>query len=85
MSRIPRDKWELGNNSFLLHGYYQYGHLLLLRRQTEEDICYYIGVPGVYNEREQEIASMFGFDEFKVVKGPNTRQKGFGYWCRTLR
>ena len=77
LSRIPRDKWELGNNSFLLHGYYQYGHLLLLRRQTEEDICYYIGVPGVYNEREQEIASMFGFDEFKVVKGPNTRQKGF--------
>ena len=85
LSRIPRDKWELGNNSFLLHGYYQYRHLLLLRRQTEKEVCYYIGVPGIYNEREQTIASMFGFEEFKVMKGPQAGREGFGYWCRTLR
>ncbi len=85
LSRIPRDKWGLGNNSFLLHGYYQYRHLLLLRRQTDQEVSYYIGVPGIYNEREQELASTFGFEEFKVMKGPNTRQEGFGYWCRTLK
>lgn len=84
LNRIPRDKWELGNNSFLLHGFYQYKHLLLLRRETEEQIGYYLGVPGVYNEREQMLASMFGFGEFRVIKGQETKDGSFGYWCREL-
>ena len=85
LNRVPRDKWELGNNSFLLHGFYQYKHLLLLRRETEDYIGYYLGVPGVYNEREQMLASMFGFEEFRLMKGQKTRDGSFGYWCRTLR
>ena len=70
--QVPRDKWELGNNSFLLHGFYQYKHLLLLRRETEDYIGYYLGVPGIYNEREQMLASMFGFEEFRLMKGQET-------------
>lgn len=85
LNRVPRDKWELGNNSFLLHGFYQYKHLLLLRRETEDYIGYYLGVPGVYNEREQMLASMFGFEEFRLMKGQETRDGSFGYWCRALR
>ena len=85
LNRVPRDKWELGNNSFLLHGFYQYKHLLLLRRETEDYIGYYLGVPGVYNEREQMLASMFGFEEFRLMKGQETRDGSFGYWCRILR
>ena len=82
--KIPRDKWGLGNNSFLFHGFYQYHHLLLLRRQTPEAVQYLVGVPGIYNEREQLMASMFGFQEFKVMKGPDVKNGSFGYWCRTL-
>ncbi len=91
LSRIPRDKWGLGNNSFLLHGFYQHHHLLLFRKQTERQISYYIGVPGIYNEKEQMLASMFGFEEFKVMKGPNAQtqtqapEESFGYWCRLLK
>lgn len=85
LARVPRDKWGLGNNSFLLHGFYQYHHLLLLRRQTEDEVGYYIGVPGVYNEREQMMAHTFGFQEFKVMKGTNMRRSGLGYWCRRLQ
>lgn len=84
LTRVPRDKWELGNNSFLLHGIYQYRHLLLLRRKTEREVTYYIGVPGVYNDQEQMMASMFGFQEFRMLKEPGTKQGSFGYWCRTL-
>lgn len=84
LTRVPRDKWELGNNSFLLHGIYQYRHLLLLRRKTEREITYYIGVPGVYNDQEQMMASMFGFQEFRMLKEPGVKQGSFGYWCRTL-
>lgn len=81
---IPRDHWELGSNSFLLHGSYQYGHLLLLRHRREQGVSYLIGVPGIYNEREQLLASMFGFEEFKVIRGPGVRSGGLGYWCKTL-
>lgn len=84
LTKVPRDKWELGNNSFLLHGIYQYRHLLLLRRKTEREVTYYIGVPGVYNDQEQMMASMFGFQEFRMLKEPGTKQGSFGYWCRTL-
>lgn len=89
LSRIPRDKWGLGNNSFLLHGFYQHHHLLLLRKEEEDRVNYYIGVPGIYNEKEQMLASMFGFEEFKVMKAPekggNPGGGSLGYWCRLLK
>lgn len=89
LSRIPRDKWGLGNNSFLLHGFYQHHHLLLLRRTAEKQVNYYIGVPGIYNEKEQMLASMFGFEEFRVMKEPDKGAgvgcANFGYWCRLLK
>ena len=84
MARVPRDKWGRGNNSFLLHGLYQYHHILLVRRQEESKVRYQIGVPGIYNNQEQMMAAMFGFQEFKVMKENPGKGRGFGYWCRTL-
>ncbi len=85
LSRIPRDRWGMGNNSFLLHGFYQHHHLLLLRAQTDSVTVYYIGVPGIYNEKEQMLASMFGFEEFKLLKKRGEHGGGPGYWCRLLK
>ncbi len=85
LSRIPRDRWGMGNNSFLLHGFYQHHHLLLLRAQTDSAAVYYIGVPGIYNEKEQMLASMFGFEEFKLLKKWGEHGGGPGYWCRLLK
>ena len=62
---------ELASNSFVLHAYYNYRQLLLFRyRQTDpateaENPLYYLGVPGVYYEREQRIAELFGFEGFE--------------------
>ena len=55
---------ELATNSFVLHAYYNYRQLLLFR-YMQNDIQYYLGVPGVYYEREQRIAQMFGFEGFE--------------------
>lgn len=55
---------ELATNSFVLHAYYNYRQLLLFR-YVQGDIQYYLGVPGVYYEREQRIAQMFGFEGFE--------------------
>lgn len=54
----------LASNSFVLHAYYNYRQLLLFRYEDKE-IRYYLGVPGVYYEREQRIAQMFGFEGFE--------------------
>jgi hypothetical protein len=55
---------ELAANSFVLHAYYNYRQLLLFR-YAQKEIQYYLGVPGVYYEREQRIAQMFGFEGFE--------------------
>ena len=44
---------KLVHNSFLLHGYYNYGHLILGRLEEWEESPYYVGVPGVYYENEK--------------------------------
>ena len=35
---FPMEKWPLANNSFLLHGYYTYRHLIFARRRTAEGV-----------------------------------------------
>lgn len=55
---------ELATNSFVLHAYYNYRQLLLFR-YVQKEFQYYLGVPGVYYEREQRIAQMFGFEGFE--------------------
>lgn len=63
---ILQEKYQrLVHNSFLLHGYYNYGHLILGKLEDKAEAPYYIGVPGVYYEREKRAAKMFGFVGFE--------------------
>ena len=81
---------ELATNSFVLHSYYNYRQLLLFR-YTQKEILYYLGVPGVYYEREQRIAQMFGFEGFENGEArmqqdaDNKLYKGcFGYYMKRV-
>lgn len=88
LSRLPRREWRIANNSFLLHGFYNYHHLLYV----EEDGNVLIGVPGIFHEREQEAASAFGFPEFRrltnneiqLEENEKNTYEDFGYWCRQI-
>lgn len=84
LQRLPRENWVLGNNSFLFHGYYQYRHLLLCRQEENGKSEFYLGVPGVYNERERMMAELFGFGEFRRSRNMGNRNGNFGYWFRRL-
>lgn len=78
---IMQGKYQhLVNNSFLLHGFYNYRYLILGKEQGKE---YYLGVPGVFYEREKMVALMFGFEAFDC-EGGNTRPGGFGYYLRQV-
>lgn len=88
ISRFPRKEWRLANNSFLLHGFYNYHHLLYI----EEDEQIWLGVPGIYHEKEQAAANAFGFTEFRrladvdieLEEQEKNTYEDFGYWCRQI-
>lgn len=64
------------HNSFLLHGYYNYGHLVLDEKNGKSRL----GVPGNYYEREEVVAGMFGFPDFEPAKGRAKQTGVFGYY-----
>lgn len=70
---------HLVNNSFLLHGFYNYRHVIL----GKEKETYYLGVPGVFYEREKMVALMFGFEAFECASGEPEAGE-FGYYLRQV-
>ena len=81
---LGREYQKLVHNSFLLHGYYNYRHVILGRYPDEEGESYYLGVPGVYYEREKMAAEMFGFEAFEGKREP-AQQGDFGYYMKRVR
>lgn len=81
---FPAKDYRQVNNSFLLHGYYNYKHLLLSRVEQRGEILYYIGVPGNYFEKEKQVALMFGFESFECAEEP-AQEGDFGYYMMRVQ
>ncbi len=80
---LSRKYQNLVQNSFLLHGYYNYGHVILTKIKERDGENFYLGVPGVYFTREKQAALMFGFEGFEA----GTEQAvdgGFGYYMKQV-
>ena len=83
---LPRENWVYGNNSFLLHGYYNYRHLILAKLENPGgEPRYLLGVPGHYYSNEKNLASMFGFPNFVLARKQPEQDGRFGYWYTDLR
>lgn len=88
LSRLPRKEWRIANNTFLLHGFYNYHHLLYI----EDHGKIWVGVPGIYHEREKVAAEAFGFTAFRrltdvevdLAEDEKNTYEDFGYWCRQI-
>lgn len=84
---LPKKYWYLGNNSFLLHGFFNYRYLVLGRTEEER---WFLGVPGVYQRQERVMAAIFGFPEFFAAGPGGERREGrepvnhFGCWVRYI-
>lgn len=81
---LPASTWILSNNSFLLHGYYCYHHLIFAEIIDRYGCRYIVGVPGIYHNRERFMARMFGFENFKSIRKRDLKQGDFGYWYREV-
>lgn len=71
--------YNMANNSFVLHGYYNYKHLILSRLEKRGNIAYYVGVPGNFYEKEKQVALLFGFESFECAKEP-AQVGDYGYY-----
>ncbi len=86
---LPRCEWKWANNSFLLHGYYNYHHLAFI----DDGEKFRLGVPGIYHPQEAKAASTFGFTEFipqadigiELTEDEKSNEEQFGYWCRPIK
>ena len=80
---LARQYQELVQNSFMLHGYYNYGHLILTKIMDNREERYYLGVPGVYYDREKQAALLFGFEGFEAGTD-KMEEGGFGYYMKRV-
>lgn len=78
---LPKRNWYLGNNSFLVHGFFNYHYLILGREMDGDKERWYLGVPGFYQQQERVMATIFGFPEF--FNSQNGAEP-FGYWIHTV-
>lgn len=76
--RLFPTKQYYANNSFVIHGFMNYSHLIV----KTEDNKKYLGVPGIYEKPEEMMAKLFGFTEFVDEKTHSESQSegAFGYW-----
>lgn len=84
IDKMPNTNWHLRNNSFVNHGYFNFRHLIAGKMRTDDGTGYFIGVPGIYNRRERNLASMYGFNRFKFSMRSDMRLNQFGYWYREI-
>lgn len=75
-------KWE--ENDFLLHGYGRFRHIVVGRRPREKGYEYFLGIPGIYRNQEEQIANSYGFVQFIPGNKENAQYGDFGYWCTNV-
>ena len=86
---LPKCNWKLCNNSFLVHGFFNYHYLILKTVENGNKKQQFIGVPGIYEQPERMMALLFGFPEFEADENspdmPSANATGtFGYWMCPL-
>ena len=80
---LRQEYQKMVHNSFLLHGYYNYKHLILGKIPAAGTWRYYLGVPGNFYRREKMVAEMFGFEAFEGQKEP-VEAGDFGYFMKQV-
>lgn len=81
----PGEKNRYSNNPFLLQSYQKYGHILEGKIRYHGEDCDFIGVPGIYGNREKYMAEMYHFPVFLCLSDKKTKTGEFGYWIHMIQ
>jgi hypothetical protein len=86
--KLPKSNWNLCNNRFLLHGFFNYHYLMLKTLEMNGEKRQFLGIPGIYEQPERMMAMLFGFPEFEAAAAVSSDSKDmtgvFGYWMCPL-
>lgn len=64
IANLPSGNWHFMNNSFLLHGFWNYGYLVLKETMEAGKKKFALGIPGFFEHPEMVMAAYFGFPHF---------------------
>ncbi len=87
VQKISASGYPICNNAFFRHNCQSFQHFLIGRKDCNCGVCnthYILAVPGIYNPKEQYMASMFGFPYFKCSQNARCRNNCWGYWYRII-
>lgn len=97
IKNLPSPNWYLCNNSFLVHGFINYGYLVLKKTTEAGGEKTYLGVPGIFEKPEMVMATLFGFPKFQtlpkeissakmeeVISVPQTEEQNLGQINRNV-
>lgn len=79
---LPMKFWSYVGNSFLLQSYYSYRHLILGKFNNGN---FFLGAPGLGQNKDKFMAQLFGFSNFKPIRSDEKGQSDFGYWYTVLK
>lgn len=96
--KLPSKNWYLCSNRFLQHGFWNYGYLVLEKEIAGDKEMVSLGVPGVFEEAEMDMATLFGFPKFQAlpveiqtaplneeIKSQKQKSGTFGCWLIPLQ
>lgn len=66
MREVPMQDRHYSSNAFLIHGFWNYGYLILKTEMEGDKKKASLGVPGVYERQEAAMAMAFGFPKFET-------------------
>ncbi len=72
---LPSPNWHLSTNSFLLHGFWNYGYLVLKKEVEGDEETLSLGVPGIFEKPEAVMAILFGFPKFEEIAQEKEEKK----------
>lgn len=81
---LPASNWQLCSNSFLLHAFFTYHHLIFGKLPAAKGAKYFVGVPGIRYRQEHVLAAIFGFSEFLPEQKSADSDTPFGYWYTAI-
>jgi len=67
MHILPMQDRHYSSNAFLVHGFWNYGYVVLKTEMAGDKKKSWLGVPGIYERPEAAMALAFGFPLFEAV------------------
>ena len=67
LREFPEHNIHYERNAFVIHGFWNYGYLILKTTVEEDKKKISLGIPGIYERQEATMAIMFGFPKFETI------------------